>query len=158
MSQEIVMGLDPGTATVGFSFVSGTKKNPIIHDFGILKTEARAKEFMPGRLLEIGTDLQQLLDTYKPTKAVVEDLFFFKNQKTVISVAQSRGVMLYLLAKAGVEIYSVTPLQVKQTLCGYGRADKSQVQKMIMKVFSLDEIPKPDDAADSLAMAWWGLN
>ena len=112
---------------------------------------------MPFRLLEIAQDLEFLLDKYKPVKAFVEDLFFFKNSKTVISVAQSRGVLLYLLAKKKVEIYSLTPLQVKQSFCGYGRADKKQIQKMVQKVYNLDEIPKPDDAADSLAMAWLAL-
>ncbi len=82
---------------------------------------------------------------------------FFKNQKTIISVAQSRGVILYLLAKNNVQTKSVTPLQVKQTLCGYGRATKLQMQKMVQKVFGFQNLPKPDDAADSLAMAWWGL-
>jgi crossover junction endodeoxyribonuclease RuvC len=153
----MIVGIDPGTATVGFSFVSGTKRDPIIHEFGILQTLPQAKEKMPLRLLEIGTDLEMLLEKYNPTKAVVEDLFFFKNQKTVIQVAQSRGVLLYLLAKRNIEIISATPLQIKQTLCGYGRADKKQVQLMVQKIFKLDEIPKPDDAADSLAMAWYGL-
>jgi len=151
----IVIGLDPGTATVGYSFVQGTKKTPEILEYGVFKTESSQE--MPKRILEIAQDLESLVLKYKPTHAVVEDLFFFKNHKTVISVAQSRGVMLYILAKNNVEIQSVTPLQVKQTLCGYGRADKKQVQTMVQKIYELDSLPKPDDAADSLAMAWWGL-
>ena len=153
----MTVGIDPGTATVGYSFVSGNQKSPVINDYGVLRTEARDKEFMPLRLLEIAQDLESLLDRFNPTKAVIEDLFFFKNAKTVISVAQSRGMILYLLAKRNVEIISVTPLQVKQTLCGYGRADKKQVQEMVKRIYGLDQIPKPDDAADSLAMAWMGL-
>ncbi len=153
----LTLGIDPGTATIGFAFVNGSKKQPEIVDYGILQTQARKTEFMPQRLLEIAQDLESLLDKYKPQMAVIEDLFFFKNHKTVISVAQSRGMLLYLLAKRGIEIRSVTPLQVKQTLCGYGRADKKQVQNMVKKIFGLEEIPKPDDAADSLAMAWYGL-
>jgi len=153
----MILGLDPGTATVGYAFVTGNLKHPEIKDFGVLKTQALPKEMMPQRLLEIGQDLEKLINLHNPTKAIVEDLFFFKNTKTVISVAQSRGMMLYLLAKKGVEIVSVTPLQVKQSLCGYGRASKTQVQEMVKRVYRLEEIPKPDDAADSLAMAWLGL-
>jgi crossover junction endodeoxyribonuclease RuvC len=153
----MVLGLDPGTNLVGFAFCTGTQKKPKIEDFGVIKTLPKSREEMPFRLLEIAQDLEFLLDKYKPVKAFVEDLFFFKNSKTVISVAQSRGVLLYLLAKKKVEIYSLTPLQVKQSFCGYGRADKKQIQKMVQKVYNLDEIPKPDDAADSLAMAWLAL-
>jgi crossover junction endodeoxyribonuclease RuvC len=153
----MTIGIDPGTATVGFSLVEGTKQNPVIVEYGVLTTKAGPREIMPQRLLEIATDLESLLKKYKPDRAVVEDLFFFKNAKTVISVAQSRGVTLYLLAKYNVEIIEVTPLQVKQTLCGYGRATKQQMQQMVKRIYKLDEIPKPDDAADSLAMAWIGL-
>ena len=153
----MVLGLDPGTNLVGFAFCSGTKKNPVIEDYGVIKTLARKSQEMPDRLLEIAEDLEVLLDKYRPTKALVEDLFFFKNAKTVISVAQSRGVLLYLLKKRRVKIESITPLQIKQSVCGYGRATKSQVQKMMQKVYNLKDLPKPDDAADSLAMAWLGL-
>jgi crossover junction endodeoxyribonuclease RuvC len=153
----MIIGIDPGTATVGFSFVTGTKQKPVIIDFGVLTTKAQKAEFMPFRLLELGNDLEELLIKYKPTKAVVEDIFFFKNAKTVISVAQARGMILYLLTKHGVEVLSLTPLQIKQTITGYGRADKKQVQTMIKKIFNLEKIPKPDDAADALGMAWCGL-
>jgi crossover junction endodeoxyribonuclease RuvC len=153
----LVLGIDPGTATVGYSFVSGTKQQPVVHEYGVLRTLPVSKDLAGERLLEIGRDLEELIQKYKPDKAVIEDLFFFKNQKTVISVAQSRGMMLYVLAGHGIETASVTPLQVKQTLCGYGRASKLQMQKMVQKVFGFEELPKPDDAADSLAMAWWGL-
>ncbi len=153
----ITLGIDPGTATVGFSFVTGTRQNPEILEYGILHTDPTPKEFMPDRLLELGNDLDVLIQKYQPTNGVIEDLFFFKNQKTVISVAQSRGMMLYIMKKNGLMTKDVTPLQVKQTLCGYGRADKSQVQKVVKKIYKLDEIPKPDDAADALAIAWFGL-
>ena len=153
----MVLGLDPGVNLVGFAFSSGTQKDPQIENFGVIKTHPRKKEEMPDRLLEIANDLEDLLDKYKPEKALVEDLFFFKNSKTVISVAQSRGVMLYLLAKKNIQIHSITPLQLKQSICGYGRADKKQVQTMVQKVYKLDELPTPDDASDSLAMAWIGL-
>jgi len=152
-----IIGIDPGTATVGYAFVDGNKKNPTILDYGVLTTAARDKEFMPDRLVELGEDLEILLQKFKPTHAMIEDLFFFRNVTTVISVAQSRGMMLYLLRKHGVSIASATPLQIKQTLCGYGRASKKQVQAMTQKIYKLDFIPKPDDAADALALAWYGL-
>jgi crossover junction endodeoxyribonuclease RuvC len=153
----MTIGIDPGTATVGFSLVGGARSNPVIHEYGILQTLPLPKDQMPFRLLELGQDLESILEKYKPNNAVVEDLFFFKNAKTVISVAQSRGMILYLLAKHDVKILELTPLQIKQSLCGYGRATKLQVQNMVKKVYKLDQIPKPDDAADSLAMAWLGL-
>lgn len=153
----MIIGIDPGTATVGYSFVSGNRQNPIIHDFGVITTPPLPKDMMPTRILEICNDLQQLLKTYQPTLAVVEDLFFAKNIKTAITVAQARGAILYTLADFGIPVLSPTPLQIKHTLCGYGTADKKQVQNMVVKIFNLDSIPQPDDAADSLAIAWWGL-
>ena len=153
----MTLGIDPGTATVGYAFVSGSKKAPIIHDYGVLTTDARSKEFMPDRLVELAEDLESLIKKYNPTKVVLEELFFFRNVTTVISVAQSRGMMVYLTRKSGCEVSSATPLQLKQTLCGYGRATKKQMQFMTQKVFKLESIPKPDDAADALALAWYGL-
>lgn len=153
----MILGIDPGTATVGFALVKGTKKAPEIVQYGVLETAPRDNEFMPLRLLELGEDLQTLLDLHKPIKCVMEDIFYFKNAKTVISVAQARGMMMFILAKNGVEVVSKTPLQVKQTICGYGRATKQQVQTMVQKIYSLEDVPKPDDAADALAMAWIGL-
>jgi crossover junction endodeoxyribonuclease RuvC len=153
----MILGIDPGVNIVGFGFVEGTRSHPKIVDFGILHTDKKQRETEYLRLLELGEDLESLLQKYRPTKALIEDLFFFKNAKTVISVAQSRGMMLYLLAKYDVEVVSITPLQVKQTLCGYGRAEKKQVQEMVKRVYHLDQIPKPDDAADALAIAWVGL-
>ena len=153
----MILGIDPGTATVGFALVDGSRKAPEIIDYGVLTTPAMPADMMPQRLSELASDLQEILDKYKPEKVVIEDLFFFKNAKTVISVAQSRGMMIYLFAKNGIVIESITPLQVKQTICGYGRATKQQVQKMVQKYYGLDSIPKPDDAADALAMAWCGL-
>ncbi len=153
----MTLGIDPGVNIVGYGFVDGSRVNPQIVDFGILHTDKKTATDGHLRLLEIANDLEFLLDKYKPEKALVEDLFFFKNEKTVISVAQSRGMIIYLLAKHGVKVESVTPLQVKNTLCGYGRATKKQVQEMVKRVYKLDSIPQPDDAADALAIAWMGL-
>jgi len=152
-----ILGIDPGTATVGYACVEGNKKSPQIVDYGVLRTKAQPKEFMPDRLLELAEDLEQILQRYTPAHAVVEDLFFFRNTTTVISVAQSRGMMLYLLRKYGVSVSSATPLQLKQTLCGYGRATKKQMQNMTQRVYHMESVPKPDDAADALALAWYGL-
>lgn len=153
----MILGIDPGTATTGFALVKGTQKNPEIVEYGTFQTAPRDKKLDPQRLKEIADDIEYLIENFKPTKAVVEDLFFFKNAKTVITVAQARGVILYLLEKNNIPVVSVTPLQIKQTLCGYGRAEKKQVQAMVKKIYNLEEIPKPDDAADALGMAWYGL-
>lgn len=153
----MIIGVDPGVNIVGFAFVQGSKSNPQIVDYGILHTAKTDRDQGHFRLLEIATDFEELMLKHKPEKAVIEDLFFFKNAKTVIQVAQSRGVLLYLLTKHNVEVISKTPLQIKQTICGYGRADKKQMQEMVKKIYRLDQIPKPDDAADALGMAWIGL-
>ncbi len=123
-------------------------------DFGVVKTDFHS---LPERLVQIAQDLEVLIEKYQPQQAVVEQLFFFKNQKTAMDVAQSRGVVLYLLAKHKMDIIQVTPMQVKQTVCGHGKASKQQVQKVVQKLFNLESLPKPDDAADSLAIAWCGL-
>jgi len=155
--EKIVIGIDPGTATLGFAVVKGSSKKPIILDYGVITTKASAVQEMPSRILELANDLQEIITKFQPTSAIVEDLFFFKNAKTVISVAQSRGMILYILAKNGITIESLTPLQIKQAITGYGRATKQEMQEMVKRIYALDEIPKPDDAADSLAMAWLGL-
>lgn len=154
----MIVGIDPGTAIVGFAFVEKEIKNPKIIDYGVITTQQLPADQIQLRLHEIGQDLGQLLDKHKPNKAVVEDLFFFKNQKTIISVAMSRGVILYELTRRGIPIVNLTPLQLKQQLCGYGRATKDQIQEVVKKVYNLEQIPKPDDAADALALAWLGLN
>lgn len=155
--RKTVLGLDPGTATVGFALVTGTKKNPQIQQYGVLRTLPQPAEMMPYRLLEIGRDLEDLIQMHQPDLAIVEDIFYFKNQTTIISVAQSRGVCLYLMAKYGMEIRKLTPLQIKQAITGYGRATKKQIQQIVQKIYGLQSLPKPDDAADALAIAWLGL-
>jgi crossover junction endodeoxyribonuclease RuvC len=156
MTNEIVLGIDPGTAIIGYGFVTGTKQNPNILDFGVIRVAS--KDRSEGLILrEIIEDLESLIKKHNPKRAYIEKLFFNSNQKTVISVAQARGAILYLLAKYNIQTLSPTPLQVKQTVCGHGNAGKKEVQVMVKKLFKLEEIPKPDDAADSLAIAWWGL-
>ena len=151
----IVLGIDPGTATIGYALATGTKIKPEVLTFGVIKTSSKTS--MNLRLAEIGQDLNEIIKKYKPDKAVIESLFFFKNQKTVISVAQARGVLVYVTCCEGLDLVELTPLQIKQAITGYGRAPKPQIQKVIQKIFNLSELPRPDDAADALGIAWCGL-
>ncbi len=149
----IILGIDPGTATTGFGLIQSgkTKTEFEVLDFGVIetkKTDSDAK-----RLEILFDDLSQLIKKYGPSKVGVEKLFFSSNQTTAMTVSQARGVVLLACNKAKLHIIEFTPLQVKNTLCGNGRAEKSQVQKMVQQTFGLKNIPKPDDAADALAIA-----
>lgn len=149
-----ILGIDPGTATTGFGILqqeSAHKQEFAILDFGVIttpKTETDAT-----RLHMLFNDISALIKKYKPHKVGVEKLFFTNNQKTAITVAQARGIVLLACEQASLPITEFTPLQVKQTLCGYGKADKKQVQYMVQQTFKLKQLPKPDDAADALAIA-----
>lgn len=146
-----ILGIDPGTATVGWGMIEVTNGKPHVVAYGHIATEKSLP--MPKRLQEIRNDLTALLKQYQPDRAAVEQLFFFKNQKTIISVAEARGIILLTLSDFSLKIAEYTPLQVKQSLTNYGRADKHQMQHMTQKLLGLKEIPKPDDAADALALA-----
>jgi crossover junction endodeoxyribonuclease RuvC len=146
-----ILGLDPGTATTGWGIIEKGPKETKMVAYGCIET-CKTK-CAPDRLKEIADDLTKLIKTYKPDEAAVEDLFFFKNLKTAVKVAQARGVLLLVCCQQRLQISEYTPLQIKQALTGYGRADKNQVQQMVKQVFKLDSIPKPDDAADALAVA-----
>lgn len=146
-----ILGIDPGTATVGWGVieVQGGKSTAVA--FGHISTD---KDLAPEkRLAEIAHDLEEIIKKYQPEEAAVEELFFYNNQKTVISVAQARGVILLTLEHLRVSISGYTPLEVKQALTNYGKADKAQVQLMVKALLKLDAIPKPDDTADALALA-----
>ena len=146
-----ILGIDPGTATVGWGVIEIQGGKTISVAFGHIST---AKELSDEkRLAEIATDLAAIIVKYQPEEAAVEELFFFKNQKTIISVAQARGVILLTLENLCVSIFGYTPLQVKQALTNYGRADKAQVQLMVKALLKLPTIPTPDDTADALAIA-----
>ncbi len=147
----IILGLDPGTATTGWGVIKEIKKEPRLEAFGCIET-CKTKCNVD-RLREIGKDLEEIIKTYQPDEIAIEDLFFFKNLKTVIKVAQARGVLLFVSGRSRVPVSEYTPLQVKQALTGYGRAEKTQVQYMVKEVLKLKSIPKPDDAADALAIA-----
>lgn len=147
----LVLGIDPGTATTGFGLVSQTRGKSIIVSYGVIKTSPTMD--MPNRLVKIKREYTALLEEHQPDAVAIEALFHHKNSKTVISVAQSRGVLLMVAADQAIEIAEYTPLQVKQAVTGVGNADKRQVQLMVQKILSLDSIPRPDDAADALAIA-----
>jgi len=150
------MGVDPGTATTGWAVVEENKKNPRLVACGCINTSKINSD--AERLVEIGRDIGSLIKKYKPDEAAIEDLFFFKNLKTAITVAQARGVILYEIKKNGVSLSNYTPLQVKQALTGYGRAEKKQIQIMVKNILKLRSAPKPDDAADAVAIAICHLN
>jgi len=151
-----IFGIDPGTATTGWAVVEERNKNQKLVACGCINTEKFKSD--AERLVEIGRDVRTLLKKYKPAEVAVEDIFFFKNLKTAITVAQARGVILYELAQAIIPISSYTPLQVKQALTGYGRAEKKQIQHMVKNILKLKRAPKPDDAADAAAIAICHLN
>ena len=152
----IVLGVDPGTAIVGYSVIEYVKSNYRILDYGCVYTDK--DEDMPVRLEKIYDGLDGIIKIWKPQDMAIEELFFFKNQKTVIKVGQARGVITLCGQKNSLDLYSYTPLQVKMGIAGYGRADKKQIQEMVKVILGMDEIPKPDDAADALAIAITHIN
>lgn len=151
-----VLGIDPGTATVGISILDYVDKKFNLIYYGCIYTSKDLD--MPQRLYEIYESLKKIIETYKPEVLAIEELFYFKNNKTVISVSQARGVMLLCAKENNMEIFEYTPLQVKIGITGYGRAEKQQVQIMVQKLLNLSEIPKPDDAADAIAVAITHIN
>jgi crossover junction endodeoxyribonuclease RuvC len=153
----LALGIDPGTATTGYGLVRLTRDGELVAvDFGIIST---SKESSPPARLEILFDeLNKLLKKNKPDTAAVEKLFFQRNVSTAIAVGQARGVVMLCLQKAGIESFEYTPNEVKQAVAGYGAADKRQIQEMVRALLQLDSIPKPDDAADALAIAITHLN
>jgi len=145
------MGIDPGTAIIGFGFIEKLPDKLKIIDYGCIKTEAKFST--AERLKQIDQQLTKLIRKYKPGRIAVEDIFFFKNLKTAVKVSQARGVILARAVQPKISVMEYTPLQIKQAVTGYGRADKKQVQKMVQVILNLKEIPQPDDAADALATA-----
>jgi crossover junction endodeoxyribonuclease RuvC len=145
------MGIDPGVAITGYGIVKYEGNKFSVIDYGAATTEANV--VLPKRLLKLNGMLEDLIIKYKPDFVAVEELFFNKNIKTALTVGHGRGVALLAAARLGVEVFEYTPLQVKQAVAGYGRADKSQVQQMVKVILNLDGIPKPDDVADALAVA-----
>jgi len=145
-----ILGIDPGTATTGFGVVDRIGSTPKMLDYGVITTPPRLP--IAERLLMIYNDLNQLLEAFKPNVVVMERLFFAKNQTTFIAVGKSTGVMQLAAAQKGIEVVEYTPPEIKQAVTGEGNAEKHQVQYMIQRILSIKEIPKPDDAADALAI------
>ena len=143
--------MDPGFGRIGWAIVEGNSAKQSIVGFGCLETSK--DDHMSIRLGEIYDHVLELVEKYKPDEAAVEELYFFKNAKTVIGVGQARGVILLALVKSKIKTTDYTPLQVKSSIAGYGRADKRQVQVMLKALLNLPSIPKPDDAADACAVA-----
>ena len=146
-----ILGLDPGTATTGYGIVDVVEGEFTAVTYGVIKTPATMP--MPQRLQQIQQELQQLLDEYKPDAVGIEELFFGRNVTTAITVGQARGVLLLTLANAGLPIGEYSPPKIKDAVTGYGKADKAQVQMMVRNLLDLEETPRPDDAADGLAVA-----
>ena len=147
----IILGIDPGYAIVGFGVIEKIGSNIRVIDYGVITTPK--EDNMPKRLNDIYDSLCALIDKYKPDCMALEELFFQNNQKTAIAVAQARGVIELAGIKKIGRLYEYTPLQIKQALTGVGRAEKKQVQYMVKAILGLNSIPKPDDAADALAVA-----
>jgi crossover junction endodeoxyribonuclease RuvC len=147
----IILGIDPGTATTGYGLVKKEGQKFTLIDYGCILTPAKTP--LEDRLETIYRELLELIDKYKPSQMAVEELFFTNNAKTAIAVGQARGVVLLAGKLKKVPLGEYTPLEIKMALTGYGRADKRQIQAMVKAILALNEAPKPDDAADALAIA-----
>ena len=146
-----ILGIDPGYGIVGFGIIDYENSNYKVVDYGVVETPKQ--EDIAVRLALIYEAIGKLIETYKPNQVAIEELFYFKNQTTVIPVAEARGVILLSAIHSCGEIFEYTPLQIKQALTGNGRAEKAQVQFMVKAILGLEKVPKPDDAADALAVA-----
>jgi len=149
----IILGIDPGTATTGYGLIEVSKKSKKFKtiDYGCITTTPDFSD--AERLNQTYKELDKIFKKYKPDALAIENIFFFKNSKTAIKVSQTKGVVLFWAARHQIPVYEFTPLQVKMGIVGYGRAQKKQIQRMIKEILNLDTVPKPDDAADALAIA-----
>lgn len=147
----LIVGIDPGIATTGYGLVRDTASGVEVVDFGVVITPAGAAPEI--RLLQLFTELNKILLLHQPQSGAVEKLFFQRNVTTAMSVGQARGVAMLALAQNRIPVSEYTPLVVKQAVTGYGKAEKSQVQQMVKVLLGLQDIPRPDDAADALAVA-----
>jgi crossover junction endodeoxyribonuclease RuvC len=148
----LVIGIDPGTATTGYGLVREAEDGSLaVVDFGAILTPAGAP--MAERLLHLYRKLKEIVNLHRPQSGAVEKLFFQRNVTNALTVGQARGVALLVLAEAGLPVGEYTPMEVKQAVAGYGGADKNQVQQMVRALLGLEDTPKPDDAADALAVA-----
>ncbi len=146
-----ILGIDPGTGILGFGVIDIEQTKPVLVDAGVIRTPVKQAD--SERLLTIYTELKELIELHKPEIMSVEKLFFSQNVTTAMSVSQARGIVLLLGKQHDLELYEFTPQQIKQAITGYGKADKKQMQEMVRMLLGLQEVPKPDDAADALAAA-----
>ena len=149
--QIIVLGIDPGYAITGYGVIAYHRNHFDCLAYGVIRT--KASQPFPDRLLLIHRQLSELIERYQPDAVAIEELFFSRNTTTAIGTAQARGLSVLSGAGAGLPVYEYTPMQVKLAVSGYGRADKWQVQQMVRILLNLDQLPRPDDAADALAVA-----
>lgn len=147
----IIAGIDPGTATTGWGIIRKKKNKLKCLGFGTIKTNPTLSD--GNRLKKINNELNKIIKKHKPKIIAIENIYFFKNLKTAMPVSQAKGVILLTAAKKKIPVQEFTPLQIKMVITGYGKADKKQIQKMVKILLDLKEIPKPDDAADGLAVA-----
>ena len=150
-SAQIILGIDPGYGRCGFGVIAEGVRDWRVVTHGVITT---AKQDFPARLLELATDIEALIVQHQPTVLAIEELFFSKSTTTALKVAEARGAIMMTAQKHALSVIEVKPNEVKLAMTGYGRADKAQVQEMVKTVFHLKAIPKPDDAADALAVAW----
>lgn len=146
-----ILGIDPGTGILGFGIIDYDGRKSVMVDAGVIRTPVKEDDAV--RLLTIYDELTEIINLHKPDEMSVEKLFFLRNVTTAITVAQARGVILLCGKRAGIPIAEYTPLQIKQAITGYGRAEKNQMQQMVKAILGLKTVPKPDDAADALAAA-----
>lgn len=151
-----VIGVDPGVNIVGYGIVSETGGKPSCHEWGAIKTRQGAP--LPERLLHIATGLREVIAKHAPGELALEESFFAKNAQTALKLGHARGVIMLVAAEAGLPVFEYSPLKVKQTVTGYGRAEKEQVRTMVRHMLSLKENPTPLDASDALAIAITHLN
>lgn len=148
----IILGIDPGLATMGYGVIEAVRGDFRVVDYGVVTTPKDI--VLPARLLLLEDGVKELIETFKPDNIAIEELFFSKNITTGIPVAEARGVILLTAVKTlGEEVYEYTPNQIKQAITGYGSADKIQMQHMVQALLKLKSVPRPDDAADALAVA-----
>lgn len=147
MGTPVILGIDPGLGTIGFGVIG----NNIKPQWGTITTPKNTP--VEHRLVALYTDMQTLLATIKPDVVAIEKIFHFRNVTTMVPVTQARGVILLAIAQAGLPVAEYTPMQIKQAVTGYGKAEKTEVQAMVTSQLSLEAIPRPDDAADGLAIA-----
>ena len=147
----IILGIDPGVATIGFGVIRAERGKNTLLRYGVITTPPGIP--LSSRLFQIDRDMEELIHTFQPDEMAVEELFFSKNITTGIAVAHARGVLLYTAEKCGIPLHEYTPSQVKMAVVGYGKAEKRQVMDMTRRLLHLKAVPRPDDAADALALA-----